>query len=458
MSVHSVLSRILPSFIQTKLEGSASLRKIIENISWLFADKIFRMGGALFVGVWIARYLGPEQFGLFNYAGAFVALFSVLSTLGLDGIVVRDIVNKPANKNAVLGSAFLIKLIGSFVTFFLVVGTIFFLRPGDKTMASLVAVFAVGNIFSSFYVIDFWFQSQIKSKYTVYARNIPFILVSLGKIGLILYRAPLIAFVWAIVVELALHAVGFAYFYHKTGERFRAWQFDYRHAVRLLRVSWPLILSQMAIMIYMKIDQVMLGDMSGAASVGIYSAAVRISEIWYFIPVVIVSSLTPSIIAVKHNETLYYERMQKLFNFMTGLFYVIALPITLLSGWITVTLYGVKYAAAGPVLAIHIWAGLFVFLGVARQVWIINEGFTKSALLTTSCGALINVLLNLILIPRYAEIGAAIATVVAYAFADYFFSILYRPFRKIGIAMTKAVFMQGLFNYVKLTIRRIHES
>ncbi|MCR4321033.1 MAG: oligosaccharide flippase family protein, partial [Candidatus Brocadiaceae bacterium] len=143
-----------------------SLQNILVNTGWLFADRILRMGVGLFVGVWVARYLGPEQFGLYSYALAFVSLFGAFATLGLDGIVVRDIVRDPACKYETLGTAFVLKLIGGSLTFLLVIIAISLLRPHDRLTHWLVGITAVGMIFQAFDTIDFWFQSQVKSKYT----------------------------------------------------------------------------------------------------------------------------------------------------------------------------------------------------------------------------------------------------------------------------------------------------
>lgn len=169
-----ILTKCIPSFIRIRLEGRTALQKILANTGWLFVDKILRMGVGLLVGVWVARYLGPEQFGLYNYALSFVALFSAFATLGLDGIVVRDIVRDPSYKNEILGTAFILKLLGGISTLILAVGAVSLLRPHDNLTRWLVGIIAAGTIFQAFDVIDFWFQSQVQSKYTVYAKNVAF--------------------------------------------------------------------------------------------------------------------------------------------------------------------------------------------------------------------------------------------------------------------------------------------
>jgi len=431
---------------------SPGLRKIIGNSSWLLADRILRMGVGLFVGVWVARYLGPEQFGFYNYAIAFVALFSAVATLGLDGIVVRDLVRDPACKEETLGTAFILKLIGGIVTLLLTIGTVSLLRPDDNLTLWLVGITATGLIFQAFDTIDFWFQSQVQSKYTVYAKNTAFVLIALVKVILIQKEAPLIAFAWAGLAEFAIGAFGLVTAYQMTGHHLKAWGGSVLQAKKLLQNSWPLILSGMVIMVYMRIDQVMLAQMKDATAVGVYSAAVRLSEVWYFIPTAIVSSVLPSIVeAKKISEKLYYERIQKLFNLMSVLAYAIAIPVTFLSSQVITLTFGEGYTDAGPVLAIHIWTGIFVYLGLARGPWVLTENLVKFSFITTAIGAIINIILNYFLITKYGVIGAAVSTIVAQFVASYVTNALHPKARIIFISQTKAILMISLFRKREFT-------
>lgn len=315
--------QFLPPSLRSKLDGRYTLQKILSNTGWLFADRILRMGAGLVVGVWIARYLGPEQYGLFNYVVAFVALWTPLAGLGLEGIVVRDLVREPDGQNETLGTAFVLKLFAGTITFFAALGAIVCLRPGDQLDQWLVGIVAGGMVLQAVDTIDFWFQSQVQSKYVVYARNLAFALLTLVRVGLIQQHAPLMAFAWTGLVEGAIASIGLMVAYHRTGQRLHDWKASFARAKSLLNDSWALILSGLAIMVYMKIDQFMLGEMAGNHAVGIYSAATRISEVWYFIPTAIAASASPAIIeAKKIGEALYYQRLQRLFNLMTSLTFV----------------------------------------------------------------------------------------------------------------------------------------
>ncbi|RCJ14621.1 flippase [Nostoc sp. ATCC 43529] len=414
------------------LKSRTNLRAIITNTGWLFADRILRMGAGLIVGVWVARYLGSQQYGLFNYATAFVALFSPLATLGLDNVVVRDIVHDSSNKEKILGTAFWLKLFGGMSSLLLAVGVIYVLRQDQKITIWLVAILASTGIFQAVDTIDFWFQSQVLSKYTVVARNTAFVIVTLVKVALIYMQAPLIAFAWVTLAEFSFSAVGLAIAYTIKGYSLRLWRWSFPVAKTLLKDSGPLILSGMTIMIYMKIDQIMLGEMMGYSAVGIYSAASRISEVWYFIPTAIVSSVSPTIFAAKQtSEALYYQRIKQLLRLMVLISLAIALPMSFLSGSIINILFGNSYAAAGGILAIHIWASLFVFMGIAVSPWFIAESMTHLSLRRTLMGAIINVLLNLFLIPTYAGVGAAIATVISYAVGSVFANATHPNTKKI---------------------------
>ncbi len=447
-----LLKKLLPSFVLKKIQGRVYLQKVIENIGWLFFDKLFRMGVGLIVGIWVARYLGPEDYGTLGYAQAFVALFSTFASLGLDSIVIRDIVNEPSCRDESLGTAFILRLFGGFLTTIICLSIIYFLRPGDILTFYLIGIIAVGTIFQSFNVIDYWFSSQVQSKYTVYAQNTAFIIISVVKVFLIINKSSLIAFAWAALAEIIIGSLGLIFFYQFNGYSMHKWSISWIRAKKLLEQSWPLILSGLAIMIYMRIDQVMLGQMQGDFSVGIYAAAVKISEIWYFIPTAIVASLTPAIYnGKKISESLYYQRLQKLFDILVMIAYGVALLMTFSSGWLISWLFGNEYKSASSVLAIHIWTAVFVFIGVARGVFLISEGLMKFSFVATSVGSIVNIILNYLLIPLYGPKGAAFATLVAYMMAAYICGFFYVKTFRITIFITRSLCLRS---FIKLVLNK----
>jgi O-antigen/teichoic acid export membrane protein len=423
---------LIPPFIHRRIAHQPNLVKIVDNIGWLFLDRILRLGVGLIVGVWVARYLGPEQFGLLNYAAAFVTLFGAIAGLGLNGIVVRDLVKEPEAANTTLGTAFVLQLLGGLVAFFLVVGIISWLRPEDALTKTIVAILGFTLVLKASEVIKYWFESQVRSRYAVWVENSIFILMAAVRVALILDKAPLIAFVWMALVEAALVALGLFGIYVMQGGTLHRWSLRAARAKTLLKDSWPLALSGIAIMIYMRIDQIMLGDMIGEEAVGIYSAALRISEIWYMIPMIIVASLFPAIIESKKNsESLYQERMQKLLDLMATISILIAIVVTFSADWLILLLYGYDYAKAAGVLKIHIWTCVFVFLGVASGKWFLVEGLQRLAFYRTAIAACLNGVLNIFLISEYGVLGAAVATLCAQIFAAYLFDLLNHKTRKL---------------------------
>ncbi|MFM6509440.1 MAG: flippase, partial [Dolichospermum sp.] len=258
-------------------------------------------------------------------------------------------------------------------------------------------------------------------KYTVIAKNTAFVITALVKVALISFHAPLIAFAWAALGEVSLGAIGLIISYRVRGYSPWLWPWSLPLAKTLLTESWPLILSGLAIMVYVKIDQIMLGQMIGDKAVGLYSAATRISEVWYFIPMAMASSVSPAIYAAKEvSESLFYRRIEQFLRLLSWLSIVVAVPMSFLSGTIITVLFGKSYEASASILAIHVWASLFVFMGVGASPWFIAEGLTKLSFQRTLLGAITNVLLNLILIPMYAGVGASIATVISYGVGSVF--------------------------------------
>ena len=412
--------RFLPPSLRTRIARRPNLQEILTNTSWLFADKILRMGVGLLVGVWIARYLGPRQFGLWNYAIAFAALFGAVATLGLDSIVMRELVRCPDKTNELLGTAFALKLIGGVLALLISTGAVAVMRNGDALTIWLVAISAAAFVFQSVNVIEFYFQAKVQSKFAVIAGCSAFALVTVFRIFLLLFSGTLIAFAIAGLGEIALTSLFLIFAYRGRGRRTLDWRVNRQLLLRLLLDSWPLLLAGLAVTLYMRIDVVMLQIMAGEHEVGIHTAATKVSEIWYFLPALIVASVSPSIIRCQGiDNALYPRRMRNLYFLLAWLAICVSLPISLMSGRIVQLLYGPEFASAAPVLAIHLWACFAVFLGVASSQFLVVEHLQKISFYRTLIGLACNVALNLVLIPGMGARGAAIATVIAYFIATY---------------------------------------
>ena len=422
---------LIPTFIRSRISHRPNLVKIVDNIGWLLFDKILRMGVGLLVGVWIARYLGPEQFGLLNFATAFIGLFGAIAGVGLQGIVVRDIIRNPESAGETLGTAAVLQIIGGLIAYLLLLIAIAYLRPNEALVRTIVAILGSMMLLKASEIAVYWFESQVQSKYTVWVQNSVFLLFAAVKVILILEQAPIADFVWATLCEAIVAAIILLTVMVKFCQPLAKFSVSVSRARTLFLDSWPLILSAIAVTIYMKIDVIMLGQMIGDEAVGVYSAATRISEVWYFIPMAIVASVFPMILETKkRSEEQYCARLQKLYDMMVVISVGVALPMTFLSNAIVTLLFSEAYLGAGAVLAIHAWTGVFVFLGVASSNWFLAENKRFLSLQRTVLGAVANVGLNLCLIPVYGAVGAALATVLSYSIAALFADLLQNDTRK----------------------------
>ena len=406
--------RFLPDFARRRLSGRHGLQAILGNSAWQVADKIVRMGVAVLVRLWVARYLGPHGFGRLNYAIALSSLFGAIANLGLDNVVIRELVRFPEKKEVLLGSTVVLKFVGAILSVSFVTILVSYLRPGDRSVVLLTFLSAAGFVFQAA-AADLYFQSKVQSKYIVLSADGAFLLTALAKVVLILIRAPLVAFAWAALCELALAAAFLLIAYTLKDQSVLKWKCDISVMLGLLKNSWPLIPAGISVMIAMRVDQVIIGQMLNDRDVGLYSAAVRLSELWYFIPVAIAASTYPSLVDAKNrSEEIYYARLQKLYNFLVTLAIAVAAGMTFLSGPIVRLLYGPAYAGSGGPLRILIWSGIPVCFGCAWSNWMILENRMKTMFVFQLIGAAVNLGLNFLLIPRLGITGSALATLISY--------------------------------------------
>ena len=428
-----------------QLKHHSGFRKYFANTSWLIGERALRIAVSLFVGIYVARYLGPERFGLLSYALSFVGIFVALATLGLDEVVVRELIKTPEQREKILGTSFLLKLVGTLLMWAAILVAIP-LTENDLQTNILIIIIAFGVFFQAFNVIDLNFQAKVKSKYVVHAQFVQLIISSIVKIILVVNEAPLIWFASVYSLDVIVLAMGLVFAYLYNGDNIFSWKWSFETSKYLLHDSWPLILAGVVISVYMKIDQVMIKEMLGAKEVGLYAAAVKLSEAWYFIPMAIASSLFPAIINAKvYQKEVYYQRLQKLYDLMVWIAIAIALPTTFLSTLVVEFLYGKEYLGSSSVLIIHIWTAVFVFLGVASSKYLLAENFIKKTFYRTFIGALLNIIMNYYLIGIIGIQGAAISTLVSHFFAAYFYDILDKDLRIMFIMKTKSLFFYSLY-------------
>lgn len=412
----------------------SGFQKYLKNTSWLLLSRVVIMVVSFLVGAYVARYLGPQNFGTINYVLSFVGLFSILANLGIDSILVRDLVNFPDQKNKLLGSGFIIKLIGGISTFFLVVASSFFLSNDIYTQV-LILLFSFTMILQSMSVIECYFQANVLAKKTAIVQICVVLFSSLIKIIFIHFSLGIGWFVFSYVIDAAITSLGLILSYRSLGLSFKSWQFDLLTSKHLVILSLPLILSGVMSTICLKIDQVMIGYMLGSHPAGIYAAAVKISEIWYFIPGMIITSVLPAIInARKENISLYYSRFKKLYLLMFVTPLLLSIIISFFSKEIIQVIFGASFANAASILTLYVWAGIPVFISTTFGQYLVLENATKIVFIITACGAISNILLNLLLIPAFGISGAAYATLISYSIivvSGLFFSTGRKHFREI---------------------------
>jgi len=414
--------------------------KLFKNISWLFFDKIIRILGGLIIGIWVARYLGPEQFGILNYGMAFVAMFSFLPNLGLAQIVVRDVTKYPEKTNKILGSSLILKLLGSSLAIALIVLIVLSLNKTDTLVKYIIILFSIGFIFQAFDVIDFFYQSQILSKYVVFSRNITFIIVTGIKIFLILHEYDLIWFVITATFGFFLDALFLIIAYTKTHKFILNWSFDKDTAFELMKNSWPLMLSVFLISIHTKVDQLMIGHYMNNKEVGLYSAAVKLSESWYFIPGILVSTLMPYFVKLKEeNYSRYLSRLTQLYSLMFWMGAFAGLFVLFFGKDVIILLFGEPYKKAFLALVYNVWNGIFISQAIARGIWMISQNLQFYRLLNNILAVPTNILLNVILIQKYGITGAALASLLSISISTWGYSFLFKPLRHSTMAMVKSV-------------------
>ncbi|WP_405611256.1 flippase [Polaribacter sp. Asnod1-A03] len=425
MIFKSLISKII------KVKENVNFLKYFNNTLWLFISKILGFFSAIFVSAWVARYLGPETYGLLAYSNSLVALFLPIAMIGLNDIIIKELVNakNEIEISDILGTAFLTKLFFGLIS--LIFLTVFvFLNKDFLEIRLLILIFSSFLIFQSLEVFDFYFQSQVKSRFVVYARIIAVSLSSLLKILLINYNSPVKYFAIVIVLEfLIIHLCTFLYF-NKTKIKISVFSFDKSYVLSLLKRSWPLFLSGMMYIVYVKIDQIMVKELLGANAAGLYAVSISLSEVWYFIPNIIAASFFPAILFYKSkDQKIYHKRITNLYSLLFWLAVFISLFITFFGEWIIEILYGSSFYNSYKILSIYIWSNIFFFFTTISSKWLVAEGFYLHSFYRNIIGAVLNVILNIVLINKIGLTGAAISTLISYSFVGLFYDLIFKELR-----------------------------
>ncbi|NJO63760.1 MAG: flippase [Richelia sp. RM2_1_2] len=399
------------------------------------------------ITILVSRYLGPKNFGILAYANSMVGLFATAGHIGLSGLVVREIVKYPQDRAAIMGTSFALKSLGILTGFVALIFTTFFLKNEYSTEFWILLIVSTSMLFQPLNVIDFWFQAHVQSKYIAIVNTAALFISGIFQITLITLGAELLPFAFTNLLHSAVIAVFLVLFYQlKANVPIKSWLVSIEKAKELFRNGWIIYLGSIFAIIYLKVDLIMLRWLSGAEEVGIYSVAVKLSEVWYFLPTAIIASLFPKLIQLRESDLNHYRRrLQQVFDLLFTLAFIVAIAITIFAQPLISLAFGKEYLDSVAILNVHIWSGLFIFMRAAFSKWILIENAIIFSLITQGLGGLSNIILNLVLIPKLGGYGAAIATFLSYAIASYLSLSIYKPTRQVFWMMSKSLLLVPTF-------------
>lgn len=419
---------------------NSSNRRIIKSTYSLIANQLLRYSLNIFISVWVVRYLGAELFGAFSYIVALAGIVGIFSSLGLQPIVVRELVKNPSESKVLLGTSMFLSLIAGILTFIALVIIVIFINSGEKLLLYLTLIYGFTFIFDTFKFFSFQYESLVQLDKVAKINNYAIIITSALKVLCIYFDLGIYFLVATFILESAISGILLLNIFSKDFYSPIKLLICKETAKSLVKDALPLIMSGFMIGVYMKIDQVMIKNLLGNEETGIFSVAVRLTELFNFMPVILLSTLFPGIVAAKSDVKLFRKKINNLYSILIIFSYAVILFMTIFSSSIIELLYGIDFLEAKTPLMISIWALLFVSLGIARNAYIITFNLTKFYLYTTILGAVFNIGCNIILIPRYGIIGASISTIISYSLSAYFSSLFFKPLRTEFYYASKALF------------------
>ena len=409
-----------------KLNLSPSKQKIAQNLIWAVIGKITTLLGSLLVGIFVARYLGPEQYGLMNYVFSYIMLFQVFATFGLDNIEIREEAKSPEDKNKIIGTAFYLKIILALLTIVAII-VITQLSEADVFTRSMIYVYSLSIIMNTFGVIRNHFTSLVWNEYVVKTEILRTFVGAGIKIVLLLIHAPLWGFICATLFDTILLAGGYITSYQKKIGRISLWEFDTSTTIYLIKQSFPLLLSGAAIIIYQKIDQVMLGNMLDKQSVGFYSVAGKFTELCIFIPTILAQTITPILVKLyDNNANDYTKKAQSFMNLTIWGTIILCVIVCIFAAPLIKYTFGHQYIPSIPLLQIMIFKVIGYAFAQTTGSLIVIEKKQQFVVVRNIIGCVIAIGLNFVLIPLWGIKGAAITSVIT-AFCTGLFSHIFIP-------------------------------
>lgn len=427
--------------ISSRFNLSENAVKVTKNIGWAVAGKTVSLLGGLLVGILVARYLGPEQYGLMNYVISYVCIFQVFATFGLDSIEIREESRHPEERDVIIGTAFTIKIILAAITLAAVAVSVT-ITETDSFMRWMIMLYSVSIVLNSLNVIRNHFTSLVWNEYVVKTEISRTVIGALIKIGLLFAKAGLGWFIAVYTFDFVLLASGYCTSYRLKIGRMKLWRFDIKWAKYLVAQSFPLMLTGAAVMIYQRIDQVMIGKMVDPASVGQFSVASKFVEVLIFVPTIIAQTVAPVLIRTREKDDDEYKKKSQVFMNVTiwGSVFM-AVVTSLVSYYLVILTFGEKYLPAVAILQILSFKAVSVALSNTAGQLLIIEGLQKYAILRDAFGCVICVVFNLLLIPRFGTEGAAVVAILSNLSAGYIADLFIPQYRHLFRMQSKALLL-----------------
>lgn len=403
--------------------------KSIENSFWIIAEQVFQMLVSLVVGVLSARYLGPQNYGTLNYTASFVTFFNSIATLGMEGVVIKKMIDDPSREGAYLGGCVVLRLGSSLLSVISIEIIIWQLNPGDQLKLWLGLIQGVQLFWRSLLILDSWFQRYLKSKFVSIGKMAACLIVAAYRIFLLATGKPVIWFAFAATIsEMVVALTGLVFYRRESSQKLQA---DIHSGMEVLKESYHFILSGLMVAVYSQMDKIMIGSMLGDVEVGLYTTANTISSMWVFIPTAIINSFRPMILELKSEkyDDLYLRRLKQLYSALIWMCIAFSLFVMLFGRLLIWLLYGKAYLAATGALQICAWYELFAVIGTARGIWVLAEEKNKYVKYYLAIGAVVNLILNSWWIPAFGINGAAFATLVTQITTSLLAPLLFKETR-----------------------------
>lgn len=419
--------------------------KVIRNAGWLIGGRIVHIILSFFIGLLSARYLGPGNYGLINYATAFCTFFSSFCTLGINSLIIKNFIDKPEEEGEAIGTTLVLRLLSSLFSMGVIVGLVYIIDRNEPVTLAVVSLYCISLVFHVFDTFNYWFQAKLLSKYYAIATLISYLMASFYRVVLLVNGSGVQWFALANSVDYLVVAILlFAFYKSNHGPKL---SFSLKKAKELLSVSYSYILSGLMVAIYGATDKLMLKQMLDEDSVGYYSLASSVSVMWVFLLSAIIDSMKATIMKY-HNEdtTLYEQGNRRLYAIIFYLSTFASLIIVVVAPLFISIVYGDEYLPAVMPLRIVVWYVAFSYLGVARDIWVICEKKQKYLKFLYFGSALLNIGLNYLMIPVLGASGAAFATVITQISTIFIFPLFIKDFKPNVKLMLDAILLKGVFS------------